>query len=197
MRFKLLNRKRVFIGLVILLLALAGAIFSRALTLISQIPKDENLAVAMRVQTPPEWYRSAILSKFFLEDEMSSTWCNLQLLKKDGLETVYVLQAKLIYLLQIYEAYRSGLFQDVDIDLLQRLIDTGIARCDLNRQLNPPDDFKEFLGAHRALVYASMSGDREIYDKLIEHGARTDFFVTSAVGVSIPFAEFHRNRNPR
>jgi hypothetical protein len=119
----------------------------------------------------------------------------LHFLKPNGIDEASIPGSKLVYLLQIYEAREAGLFQDLDKNLLGNLIDVGVGRCDLNLQPKPPEAFAQFVGPHRALVYAVMSGDMDIYDKLIEHGASTDFLVQSKSGVAIPFDQFRQRLN--
>ncbi len=173
--------------------ASAAAVFILVATLNTRLPEDEHLAVALNIQDALPWYRDSNISRLLLKDEKSPDWCDLHLLKKNGSEDETVPKAKLIYLLQIHEAYAAGLFKAIDTELLQKLINIGIARCDLDHQLNPPSEFKELLGTHRALVYATMSRDETVYRKLIEHGASTNFTVQSESGNTTSFEKFRES----
>jgi hypothetical protein len=155
------------------------------------LPEGEHLAVALRIQPASPWYRSAMASKIALEDAKSPTWCDLQLLRSNGIDSVTIPGAKLVYLLQLHEGQAAGSFETLDQSLLRELIDVGIQRCDLDLQPEPPEEFRQLVGPHRALVYASMSGDKALYNKLLEQGASTRFDVPSKSGRSVPFARFH------
>ena len=187
--------EKLSIWKITLTLAIAVAGFATAVVhgarLNAALPEGEHLAVALRIQLASPWYRSAMASKMSLEEADSPTWCDLQLLRSNGIDSVTIPGAKLVYLLQIHEAQAAGSMKEIDRALLSELVDIGIKRCDLDLQPDAPEEFRQLVGPHRALVYASMSGDKALYNKLLEQGASTRFDVPSKSGRSVPFARFH------
>lgn len=177
--------------------AISAAVLVQVVRLNVALPRDEHLAVALRIQPPTLWYRSEIASKMLLADVSTPAWCDLYFLKPNGIDEVRIPGAKLVHLLQIHEAHAAGKFKTLDKNLLSKLIDIGVERCDLNLQPNAPEGFYEFVGPHRALVYALMSGDMDIYGKLIAHGASLDFLVQSRSGATIPFSQFRQRLNDK